>query len=343
MNPEVRAIVNLSLTSLNKEKILKIFQHTLKLYPCCNVLLNAYGEFLERIGDVINADHMYLKATTWDATYEPSLTNRIRTEPIVKTLDKKLFTSVEYKKNIFNYLYMRKENLPKHIFHSAAIEGNTLTISEIQTFLETRIVKENLSLQYNEIRGLEDAFLYVTSFRGTSFRGTSFRGTALTVENILEIHKHVFKYINKDEAGVTRTGQVFIYGNATPDASTLLHLLKGLINYINTSSTYSCYWNTSLGDNCYGSTNNSIHPIELAAIAHYRFVKIHPFYDGNGRTGRLLMNLLLIKHGFPFCIIEVKKKDEYFQLIQEAGVDVRPFIRFIARCLEENMTMTLDI
>ena len=76
------------------------------------------------------------------------------------------------------------------------------------------------------------------------------------------------------------------------------------------------------------SEATGLHPLELAALAHYKFVYIHPFYDGNGRVSRLLMNLVLLQAGYPPVIINVEDKHEYYQRLQMANDgDVRPFIR----------------
>lgn len=76
----------------------------------------------------------------------------------------------------------------------------------------------------------------------------------------------------------------------------------------------------------------TMHPIELAALAHWKLVFIHPFYDGNGRTARLLMNLLLMRAGLPPAIIRKEDRHFYYETIKTANMgDVRPFIRFIGR------------
>ena len=76
----------------------------------------------------------------------------------------------------------------------------------------------------------------------------------------------------------------------------------------------------------------SLHPVEYAAIAHYRLVYIHPFVDGNGRTSRLLMNLRLIQAGYPPVIIKVEDRYKYYEALEIANSgDIRPFIRFIAQ------------
>ena len=80
---------------------------------------------------------------------------------------------------------------------------------------------------------------------------------------------------------------------------------------------------------------SKLHPIELAALAHWKLVYIHPFYDGNGRTARLLMNLLLIRGGFPPTIIRLEDRHVYFKFIEIANEgDVRPFIRYTITILQ---------
>lgn len=76
----------------------------------------------------------------------------------------------------------------------------------------------------------------------------------------------------------------------------------------------------------------------MAALAHYKLVHIHPFYDGNGRTSRLLMNLVLMQAGYPPTIIPVELRSEYYEHLKTANSgDVRPFVRFIVRCTERTI------
>lgn len=80
------------------------------------------------------------------------------------------------------------------------------------------------------------------------------------------------------------------------------------------------------------------HPIQIASLVHYKFVYIHPFYDGNGRTGRLLMNLILMKFGYPPIIILKEHRLEYYEcLIKGNQGDLKPFVRFIARCAQRTL------
>lgn len=79
----------------------------------------------------------------------------------------------------------------------------------------------------------------------------------------------------------------------------------------------------------------ALHPVELAAQAHKRFVFIHPFMDGNGRVARLLMNLCLLRQGYTLTVVPPFVRVEYIQLLEKAHNDDAPFVEFIAdRVLE---------
>lgn len=83
-----------------------------------------------------------------------------------------------------------------------------------------------------------------------------------------------------------------------------------------------------------------LHPVKYAALAHYKLVFVHPFVDGNGRTARLLMNLLLMRVGYPPVIVRKQDRALYYEYLQIGNEgDVRPFVRFIAGCTER----TLDV
>ncbi|PIV68481.1 MAG: hypothetical protein COS07_03935, partial [Candidatus Aenigmarchaeota archaeon CG01_land_8_20_14_3_00_37_9] len=76
------------------------------------------------------------------------------------------------------------------------------------------------------------------------------------------------------------------------------------------------------------SNQTELNPVELAARAHYKFEKIHPFGDGNGRIGRLIMNYILWHNGYPMLIIEYKKRRSYYKALQR---DEDGFVNYFLR------------
>ena len=83
-----------------------------------------------------------------------------------------------------------------------------------------------------------------------------------------------------------------------------------------------------------------VHVIELSALFHHRLVHTHPFFDGNGRTARLAMNVLLMHAGYPLVIILKHDRKKYYQVLSRADQgDPAPLVNFISRCVER----TLDI
>jgi Fic family protein len=94
-------------------------------------------------------------------------------------------------------------------------------------------------------------------------------------------------------------------------------------------------------DELFNFCNNppeDLHPVLQAAIAHYNFVRIHPFQDGNGRGARLLMNLILIRNGYPPAIVRVDDRLEYYRSLQAADSgDIYPFQNFVANSVSFTM------
>ena len=136
-------------------------------------------------------------------------------------------------------------------------------------------------------------------------------------------------FVDPIGAGHYRTTQVFVGEFMPPPPSDVKELVDEFIDWINSEDALN------------------LHPIELAAIVHYKLVFIHPFYDGNGRTSRLLMNLILMQAGYPPVIIKVQDRAEYYQHLQTANNgDIRPFIRFIAQCtntaIDEYLIATME-
>src|SRR5690606_39168411 len=87
----------------------------------------------------------------------------------------------------------------------------------------------------------------------------------------------------------------------------------------------------------YNGPAQGLHPVERAALVHSEFVKIHPFVDGNGRTSRLLMNLELMKAGFPVTVIEVDERLVYYEALDKAHCrgEHEDFVALVASSVEK--------
>ncbi|CAG5126444.1 unnamed protein product [Candidula unifasciata] len=329
---EAVAAMNIALDLQNQgkaEKAMKVFQHAVALDPSHADILTAFGEFLEwHVKDIVKADHLYHIALEHSPEHTRALENRQRTGPIVEEIDQARFNRVDQKRALLHKIpnshpalrRAKKEAYFAHIYHTNAIEGNTLTLAQTRSIVETRIAVGGKSLQeQNEVLGLDSALSYINS----TLVG---RVGRLTLQDILDIHTRVLGYVDPTEAGRFRTTQVFVGDFTPPAAQELKDHMDQLVEWLNSEEALA------------------LHPIEFAALAHYRLVAIHPFYDGNGRTSRLLMNLILMQAGFPPVSIEIDDRLTYYETLQLANDgDIRPFIRFIAKCAERTLDEYLSV
>ncbi|XP_064635017.1 protein adenylyltransferase FICD-like [Lineus longissimus] len=302
------------------EKATKLFQHAYSLDPKHADVLVEYGKHIEdESEDIIFAEHLYTKALVVNPDHTRAITMKARISPMVKDIDKTTLDRIDNKRDELYKIpdahpglrRIKQEAYFQHIYHTTAIEGNTMTYLQARHVIETRMAIGGKSvLEHNELLGLDAALRYVNS---TLLR----RIGMISLTDILEIHRRVLGYVDPHEAGRLRKTQVFVADHRPPHAKDVPALMFEFVEWLNS----------------YEALN--LHPIEYAALAHYKFVVIHPFYDGNGRTARLLMNLILMQAGFPPVTIKVEQKHEYFQHIVTGNEgDIRPFIRFIARCTE---------
>lgn len=193
-------------------------------------------------------------------------------------------------------LHRIKEDLTlEWTYNSNSIEGNTLSLKETQMVLQEGITVKGKSLRehfeaYNHEKAID--YLYTLVNKDYTLRSI----------DILSLHGLVLRSIEDDYAGRLRNGGVRIVGaNFTPpSANKVSDLLDQLITFIN--------------DNPLGLSD-----IILASIFHHKLVWIHPFFDGNGRTVRLAMNLLLMRRGFPPAIILKNDRKKYYQTLNQAN------------------------
>ncbi|KAM9392446.1 protein adenylyltransferase FICD [Pholidichthys leucotaenia] len=306
-----------------RDKAHKLLLHALSMNPDFVDALTELGTILEEEKDVVQADHLYTKALAISPCNERALVSRDRTLPLVEEIDQRYFSIIDSKvrrlmsipKGNSALRRVMEETYYHHIYHTVAIEGNTLTLSEIRHIIETRYAVPGKSLQeQNEAIGVDAAMKFINTTLLS-------RVGAITVGDILEIHRRVLGYVDPVEGGRLRTSQVFVGHHIPPHPQDLQRHMEELVQWLNSEESLQ------------------LHPVEYAALAHYKLVYIHPFVDGNGRTSRLLMNLVLMQARYPPITIRKEQRAEYYTALDTANEgDVRPFIRFIAKCTE----LTLD-
>src|SRR5690625_2609164 len=138
---------------------------------------------------------------------------------------------------------------------------------------------------------------------------------------IKNLHQLVLKGINEAYAGAYRDQQIFISGakHIPPAPYLIKEQMEQMIKW-------------------YREDIKQMHPITRGAMLHAIFVGIHPFIDGNGRVSRLLLNLELMKNGFPPTIIKVENRLNYYEALDKAHVDKNydDFIQLIANEVEDS-------
>lgn len=214
---------------------------------------------------------------------------------------------------------LRQDLSVEWTFNSNAIEGNTVSLRETRLVIEQGLTISGKSLrEHFEINNHQRAIAFVESI--------ACRQTAITEAEILEVHRLMLDNIESEFAGRYRTGRVRILGaNFVPPNH--LKVRDLIIELLGQTS----------------ETGGEADLIELASHFHHRFVWIHPFYDGNGRTARLLMNLLLMRNGFPPAVILVNDRKKYYRALDAAtNGELRPFELLIAQAVERSLDIYLE-
>ena len=206
------------------------------------------------------------------------------------------------------------------IHHSNAIEGNSLTFGETSS-----VVKQGLTVTGKSLR---DQIETTSLFNAMDFMEdlTSDKYRPITLSDLRQLHALVLKGTEDDYAGRYRTGAVKISGSdySPPPAERVPHEMAELGDYIGSVA----------------SSSESLHaqPIVCAAAAHAWLAQIHPFADGNGRTARLLMNLILRRHDYPICIIRVQDRLRYIQALEDSQTsDLTPLLELLIDCVEDSV------
>ena len=198
-------------------------------------------------------------------------------------------------------------------YDSTNIEGNTLTLQETSQLLFENIAPRKSLREINEVINHKKAFDFILNNKKD-----------ISKDFILQLHKLVVQNTLRpgleNQIGKYRTLQVYIRGTEwlPPKPGEVPKEMGSLLSW-------------------YSKNKKVLHPLILAAYFHSAFETIHPFVDGNGRVGRLLMNLILHRHKYPMINIPNKKKYIYYKSLEEAQLkgDLKLLVKFLFDLLKE--------
>lgn len=182
------------------------------------------------------------------------------------------------------------------VYHSNAIEGNSLTLKETQWVINEGITIKGKPLKdHLEAKNHLEALNYLDALVGEG------KGDDLSEGLIRSIHQLVVMDTDKEWAGRNRNSNVYIAGasHTPPDALDVPHDMADLIDW-------------------FKQNRKTLSAIELAARLHHRLVQIHPFFDGNRRTARLVMNIVLMQAGYPLVVILKHDRKKYDSALSKA-------------------------
>jgi Fic family protein len=200
----------------------------------------------------------------------------------------------------------------KGIYHSNAIEGNALSIGETRKVVEQGLTLSGKSLRDQaEAKNLSHALDRMEEI-------ASAKDIPITLKDIRELHKLILKGIQDDFAGNYRDGEVEISGSdyQPPKAYEISQKMAELGDYLQSVTS--------------AESEHTDLPILNATAVHAWLARIHPFVDGNGRTSRILMNLILIRSGYPICVVTQEERLRYYDALEESqAANLTPLIELI--------------
>ncbi len=204
-------------------------------------------------------------------------------------------------------------------YNSNSIEGNTLSLRETQMVLQ-----EGVTISGKSLREHFEAVNHETALK--FLYGLVAKNSSITSKDILAIHALVLRNIEDEFGGRLRNAAVRVAGAnfIPPNTQKVASLIEELIAFTHKNP---------LG----------LNTIELATVFHHKFVWIHPFFDGNGRTVRLAMNLLLMKEGFPPAIILKNDRAKYYDGLNSANKgNYKKLTLLMAQALERTLNIYLS-
>lgn len=222
--------------------------------------------------------------------------------------------------------------------HSTALEGNTLVLREVEALLEQgRAVGAKPLKEYLEVQGYGSAahWVYRQALEPGDWRGG---GELLTVFEVRQVHARAMAPVwevaphpeatDREGPGMFREHDIhpFDDGMKPPAWPLVPAMVTGWVESVN-----------GIAERLRSRTGNTPWPEQLAAL-HQGFEQVHPFIDGTGRTGRLLLNLILVRLGYPPVIILKRERPRYLNALQRADTgDYGPLGELLARAMYDNL------
>jgi Fic family protein len=183
-----------------------------------------------------------------------------------------------------------------HIYHSTGIEGNRLTLQETLV-----VLSEGIEISGKPLKDIIEVTNLATAY--DHLRELAKLGTPIRETDIRDIHRYVVGSDQKQSPGEYRKVGVIITGSEhrPPEPVDVPPLMKEFVDWLNEQIPIT-------------------DPVELAIVSHHKLVAIHPFVDGNGRVSRLLLNLLLLREGYPICTIRREDRARYYEALSYADI-----------------------
>ena len=237
-------------------------------------------------------------------------------------------------------------------YNSNHIEGNTLTYGQTEFLLMFGKVVDNANMKDLEemkasnvgLKMVKEAAIdkeqplteyFIRTLHQTLLREDYVVYRQLPDGTNTSYVVHAGRYKTRPNSVITATGEKFEY--ASPEETPAL--MADLIRWYNEEEK-----------------RGQMSPIELATLFHYRYIRIHPFEDGNGRISRLIVNYILYRHGYPMMVVKSADKNNYLTALNRCDVaigpipsegahaelsQITPFVEYIGKCLERALTISI--
>lgn len=207
-------------------------------------------------------------------------------------------------------------------YNSNAIEGNSLTLKE--TFW---VIQEGLTIKGKPLKDHLEAKNHKEALEFLYELTDSKKQNTVSEHLIRELHQLIVQDSQRDIAGKYRDGNVYISGadHRPPSPIEVPIKMHELIKWLNQNKT-------------------KYHIVELAALLHHKMTNIHPFWDGNGRVSRLVMNILILNAGYPLAVILKNDRKRYYRVLALADKgQYKPICEFIAQTVVRSLNIYLKV